>query len=234
MSNLKKRLWWGSIDYHDTLAYLKSRHFYSLQMILQIARERFYAGGGDKNVTYQMEFFNGEFSPLFSGHQKITARDNNGAICHSNQNRVWDYTTGLAIRRHHYPRRNFSYYLLLLGPMTRSYLTQKMEKRFLGWMNRYRCIIPLFLVTGRYNEWFTAYPRAHVKICINVRERRSERPIIIGFNNICLLRRSNFHLQFPVNSNGSLWVFFQIIDWKAAQAAAHLVLYFSPFSCCVN
>jgi hypothetical protein len=30
-------------------------------------------------------------------------------------------------------RRNFSYYLLLLGPMTRSYLTQqKMEKRFLG------------------------------------------------------------------------------------------------------
>jgi hypothetical protein len=132
-------------------------------------------------------------------------------------------------------RRNFSYYLLLLGPMTRSYLTQqKMEKRFLGWMNRFRCIIPLFLVTWPCNEWFTAYPRA----CKNMHqcegETVRESPFIIGFNNICLLRRSNFHLQFPVNSNRSLWVFFQIIDWKAAQAAAHLVLYFSPFSCCVN
>lgn len=84
-----------------------------------------------------------------------------------------------------------------------------MEKRFLGWMNRFRCIIPLFLVTWPCNEWFTAYPRAHVKICNQCEgETVREAPFIIGFNNICLLRRSNFHLQFPVNSNRSLWVFF--------------------------
>jgi hypothetical protein len=65
---------------------------------------------------------------LFSGHQKITARDNNGAICHSNQNHVWDYTTGLAIRRHHYPAKFLILFVVIRSDDTKLFDTAENGK----------------------------------------------------------------------------------------------------------